>query len=199
MRGMGKGTNKCLVRQLLCLYPFPQVSHLSSTRLNFLLPSLTRGWPSLARRMRAFCMLFSPSSPDALFGSSSIAFSLTSILPSKWNFCVGRLAGGEGRLPTIAARAAALFDVVLRRELTAIGVTLSPPTSLIAAAMAAAFAAVFVMDFRRVTRWLALRAPLRMEWELVREWDCRVVSPEEEADESDGRCWFNGLVVCCIS
>lgn len=99
----------------------------------------------------------------------------------------------------MAARAAALFEAVFLRELTAMGVTLSPPTSLIAAAMAAAFAAVFVIDLRRVTRWLALRAPLRMEWELVREWDCRVVSPEEEAVDREGRCWFNGLVVCCIS
>lgn len=128
-----------------------------------------------------------------------MALSWMSVLPSKWNLCVGRLAGGEGRLPMIAARAAALFDAVLRRELTAMGVTLSPPTSLIAAAMAAAFAAVFVMDLRRVTRWLALRAPPRMECELVRECDCRVVSPEEEAVERDGRCWVNGLVVCCIS
>lgn len=46
------GTNKCLVKQLLCLYPLPHFSQRSSGR--FFLPSLTRGWPSLALLMRAF-------------------------------------------------------------------------------------------------------------------------------------------------
>ena len=41
----------CLVRQLLCLYPFPQRSHLSSVVDRFPSP-LTRCEPSLARRLR---------------------------------------------------------------------------------------------------------------------------------------------------
>jgi hypothetical protein len=71
---MGKGTNKCFVKQLLCLYPFPHFSHLSSTRLLFF-PSLVRGCPSLARLTRAFSKPVSPSSSDISIGSSSIALS----------------------------------------------------------------------------------------------------------------------------
>lgn len=74
---MGKkmGTNKCLVRQLLCLYPLPHFSQRRSGRLLFL-PSLDSGWPSLARRTLAVSMPFSPrSSPDRSLESSSMALS----------------------------------------------------------------------------------------------------------------------------
>lgn len=77
---------------------------------------------------------------------------------------MGKLAGGEGKLPTIAERAAADFDMVPRRELTAMGKgpTLSPASSR-AAATAATLAAVLVILLRRVTRWVGLRAPDRAE------------------------------------
>ena len=53
------GTNKCLDKQLLCLYPFPHFSHLRSLAF---LPSFVRCWPSLARRIRASFESFSSSS-----------------------------------------------------------------------------------------------------------------------------------------
>lgn len=76
----------------------------------------------------------------------------------------------------MADRAAADLDMVPRRELEAIGsgVILSP-ASVKAAATAATLADVLVMLFRRVTRWVALRAPDKAEWacecELLRECD----------------------------
>lgn len=132
-RAVGKkmGTNKCLVKQLLCLYPLPHFSQRSSTRLLFL-PSLVRGWPSLARRIRAVWRPPSASSADISLESSSIALSCPSGFGCIAKRFVGRLAGGEGRLPTMAARAAADLDIdiVLRRALTAMGreATLSPPS-----------------------------------------------------------------------
>lgn len=115
------------------------------------------------------------SSADMSLESSSIALSCPSGFGCIVNRWVGRLAGGEGRLPTIAVRAAAAgLDIVPRRALTAMGsaVTLSP-TSCRAATTAAAFAAGFVMLFRRVTRWVGLWTPDKAdrEWELLREWD----------------------------
>jgi hypothetical protein len=51
-RRSGVFTNRCLCRQLLCLYPLPHVSHFNSP-FTCLLPSvLTRRAPSLARRAR---------------------------------------------------------------------------------------------------------------------------------------------------
>jgi hypothetical protein len=90
----------------------------------------------------------------------------------------------------MAARGTPFLEAVLRRELTAIGRTVepSPAASLIAAANPATFVAVFVIDFRRVTRWFALReVPSTTEWELVRACVCRGTRPDAEAVESDGR------------
>ncbi len=92
------GTNKCLVKQLLCLYPFPHVSQRSSGRLLLRPPSLLRGCPSLALRMRAFCRSASPSSADMSFNSSSMALScMSAFVSAPTNLWVGRLAGGDGR------------------------------------------------------------------------------------------------------
>ncbi len=197
------GTNKCLFKQLLCLYPFPHFSQRSSGRLLFRPPSLARGWPSLALLTRAFWKAESASSPDMSFSSSSMALlscTPTGPLPVA-NLEVGRLAGGDGRLPTIADRERPFLDMVFRRELTAIGsgVAMSPD-SWRAAATAATLAIVFVMLLRRVMRWAPLRALPRSECELFREWDCRlsVRPPGTEVDEMDGRC-VSGRVVCCIS
>lgn len=119
------------------------------------------------------------------FEESSIAFSGPSDFKFIENLWVGKLAGGEGKLPTIGGRAVAGLDMVPRRELTAIGngPTLSPASSR-AAATAATLAAVPVMLFRRVTRWVALRAPDKAEyvWELLREWDNGLEAPKEDAE-----------------
>ena len=149
MRGVG--TNKCLVKQLLCLYPFPHVSQRSSTRLIFL-PSRTRGCPSLARRTRDFCM---PSPSDMSLRSSSIALScksmLTLVATNLWVW-VGRLAGGEGTLLAMLGREAPVLDMVLRRPpIIGMAVALSPASDK-TAATAAALALLPVTLFRRVTR-----------------------------------------------
>src|SRR5690606_18687598 len=95
----------CLFKQLLCLYPFPHFSQRSSGRLLFRPPSLTRGWPSLALLTRALRKEESASSPDMSFSSSSMALSCPLAAPCPAaNLCVGRLAGGDGRLPAIADR-----------------------------------------------------------------------------------------------
>lgn len=93
-----------------------------------------------------------------------MAFSGPSGFMFKENRCVGRLAGGEGKLPMIVDRAAADLDMVPRRELTAMGrgPTISPASSR-AAATAATLVVLFVMLFRRVTRWVAFRAPDKAE------------------------------------
>lgn len=189
------GTNKCLVRQLLCLYPFPHCSQRSSGRLLFL-PSLSSGWPSLALRTR---VLSPPSSPDMSLSSSSMALSWVPVgMFIETNLFMGKLPGGEGRLPAIPDRDILFLDTVLRREPTAIGsgVGRSPASCWRAAAMAATLAPVLVMLFRRVTRWLPLSAAPMTEWEVLREWDWRVMDrpPDKELD-IDGR-WVRGLEVC---
>ena len=65
--------------------------------------------------------------------------------------------------------------------------------------MAATLAPVLVMLFRRVTRWLPLSAAPMTEWEVLREWDWRVMDmpPDNELD-IDGR-WVRGRDVCWIS
>ena len=194
------GTNKCLVKQLLCLYPFPQVSQRRSGRLP-LRPSLRIGCPSLPLRRRAFSGSKSPSSADMSFNSSSIALSCMSMLESGvTNLWVGRLAGGEGRLPVMTDRGAPLLETVFRRVEMAIGSGMAlSPASWIAAATAAVLVAVLVMLLRRVTR-LALAGPTRMEWELLRECDCRVAvkEPVVELEDREKRC-VSGLDACWSS
>ena len=192
------GTNKCLVKQLLCLYPFPHFSQRSSGRLLFR-PSLIRGWPSLALRTRAF---WSASSPDMSLSSSSMALPcILTVPPAVTNLWEGKLAGGDGRLPARPDRERLFLDKVFRRLLTAMGsgVGLSP-ASWRAAATAATLALVLVILLRRVTRWLPLRAAPMTECELVRECDCRLTDrpPDAELDDMDGRC-VSGRDVWCIS
>lgn len=196
------GTNKCLVKQLLCLYPLPHLSQRSSTRLIFLLlPSLTRGWPSLARRNLPSCRAVSPS----VEAPSSMALSCPSGFPSVLSVPTSAAGGCDGRLAARTAREMPDFDTVFRRPLLMVigrAVALSAPsatTSPMTAATAATLAAVFVMLFRRVTRWVALSELPRIEWELFLECDCRPGSPATfELEDIEGRC-VNGLDVCCIS
>ena len=62
-------THICFVQQLLCLYPFPHRSHLSSPITRFPSP-LIRWEPSLARRLRCFVLMGLPRG-----ASSTVAFS----------------------------------------------------------------------------------------------------------------------------
>lgn len=146
--GEDRGTNKCLVRQLLCLYPFPQCSQRSSGRLNLRPPSFAWGWPSLALRTRSFCKASSPSSGDA-FSWSSMALSWCSGLTSAFmNLCAGMLAGGETMPPAP--------DLDIRRAPMVIGTDVTllfmSPIAAAAAAAATMFALLFVTLLRRATR-----------------------------------------------
>lgn len=117
------------------------------------------------------------------------------------NLCVGRLAGGDGRLPRTADRERPFLDIVLRRALMEMGsgIALSPDSCWRAAVRAATLAPVFVMLFRRVTRWLLLKDPESKEWELVRECGCRaIVRAGVGLEDTEGRC-ERGREVCCIS
>ena len=69
-----RGTDRCFVRQLLCLYPFPHFSHFRSLPLVRLLSPLPdRREPSLARRTRDLELPFSCSGMDASAGPSVTA------------------------------------------------------------------------------------------------------------------------------
>lgn len=72
-------TNRCLVRQLLCLYPFPHFSHLNSLPL-VRLPSALRD-PSLARRILDLELPFSCSGMEASGGPSATASVLVATAP----------------------------------------------------------------------------------------------------------------------
>lgn len=100
----------------------------------------------------------------------------------------------------MAARAAVLLDMVLRRAALTMGRAADRSLSRRAAAMAATLVLGLVTDLRRVTRWFALRAPVSSEWELVRAWGCLEGRPDEgEALDIGERCCVNGLEDCCIS
>lgn len=72
-------TNRCFAKQLLCLYPFPHFSHLSSPLAR--LPSaLDRCAPSLARR---FLALEKPDPLSANDGPSTTALSPSAPGPSR--------------------------------------------------------------------------------------------------------------------
>lgn len=116
---------------------------------------------------------------------------------------MGRLAGGEGRLPESVDLGIPFLDVVLRRALivTGRGMALSPASLRPAAtATAATLAPVMVMLLRRVTRWVGLSDPEETEWELFRECDSRLtnVPPVIELEDIDGR-WDNGRGAACVS
>lgn len=194
--GGGTGeTHKCFVRQLLCLYPFPHCSHRSSIRLLFL-PSLVRGWPSLARLIRLLESL-SDSSPDVSWLSSMALLPFSCLISA----LLGKLGGGDGRLPTKPDRTLdPLETVCLREDCVVMGRTDDRSLSRSTAARALTLAAGLVTDLRRVTRWLGLRELVSSEWEeweLARVWvlPVRVVV---EDPERDGRC-VNGLEDCCGS
>jgi hypothetical protein len=191
------GTNKCLDKQLLCLYPFPHLSHLRSLPLAFL-PSFISCCPSLALLIRDCLNPVCSSSSISSFSSSSIALSLRSNFPLDVNRILwpGRLAGGEGRLPRAVDLADALFDIVFRRW--EIGIPNVPSlASLTAATIAATLLAVFeVTLFRRVTLWFEMREPEETEWEWFRECD---LGREPEFADMERRCWLMGLEECCIS
>ena len=78
--GRLRGTDRCLVRQLLCLYPFPHFSHLNSLPLVRLpSPLARREAPSLARRTRDFALPFSLSGSEANAGPSVTASLLAAL------------------------------------------------------------------------------------------------------------------------
>jgi hypothetical protein len=109
----------------------------------------------------------SSSSISSSFCSSSIALSPLSNFPVDvililW---LGKLAGGEGRLPSAPDLADAFFDIVFRRLVIGIPTDVSP-ASLTAATIAATLLAVFEDTlFRRVTLWLGIRDPDETECE----------------------------------
>jgi hypothetical protein len=82
---------------------------------------------------------------------------------------LGRLAGGEGRLPRAVALAEAFFDMVFRRAVIGIPVVVSPASLTAATIAATLLAALEDTLFRRVTRWLGIRDPDDTEWEWFRE------------------------------
>jgi hypothetical protein len=182
------GTNKCLDKQLLCLYPFPHFSHLRSPALDFL-PSFTRCWPSLARLVRA-CLnptSSSPSMSSSFWSSMALSF-WSGFTPGamlmRWP---GRLAGGDGSpaIPDLP-----VFEVVFLRAEMGMPIDVSP-ASLTAATIAATLLTVFdVTLFRRVTLWLGTRDPDDTECEWFRAWDCRGREPEWA--DVDRRCWLRG-------
>jgi hypothetical protein len=71
--GRLRGTDRCFVRQLLCLYPLPHFSHFKSLPLARLPSPLDSREPSLARRFRDLELPFSCSGIDASAGPSVIA------------------------------------------------------------------------------------------------------------------------------
>jgi hypothetical protein len=155
------GTNKCLVRQLLCLYPFPHLSHLRSFGCIFLPED---GWPSLALLMRDLLKALSSSSISS-FWSSSIALSSFSDFRFNINdnLWLGRLLGG---VASPAYFPPFPLDIVFLRDDIEIGIAREEsPTSLATAATAAAFAVLAETLFRRVTRWVGLREPADIECE----------------------------------
>ena len=179
------------------MYPFPHLSHFNSLALAFL-PSFIKCWPSLARRIRDCLNPVSSSSSMSSISASSIALSLRSDLPLEVNriLWLGKLAGGEGRLPRAEALADAFFDIVLRRWEIGIPKLLSPD-SLTAATMAATLLALFDDTLlRRLTLWLVIRDPEDTEWEWFREWD---LGREPEFVDMERRCWLRGLEECWIS
>jgi hypothetical protein len=82
----------------------------------------------------------------------------------KRDLLLGKLAGGEGRLPRRIDLADALFDIDLRWPDIGIPGVLSP-ASLTAATIAATLLAFEDTLFRRVTLWLGMREPDETEWE----------------------------------
>lgn len=79
--------------------------------------------------------------------------------------CDGKLAGGEGKLAAMEAREAADLDIVFRRPpAVEMGMAAADCSgSWMAAVRAATLGVWLVTDFRRVTRWFGLRAPVRRE------------------------------------
>jgi hypothetical protein len=102
----------------------------------------------------------------------------------------GRLAGGEGRLPTPDLPG---FDIVFLRAEMGTPRDASP-ASLTAATIAATLLTVFdVTLFLRVTLWFGMRDPDDTEWEWFRAWDCR--GREPKCADVDRRCWLRGREV----
>jgi hypothetical protein len=79
--GGWRATDRCLVKQLLCLYPFPHFSHLKSLPLVRLPSPLDRREPSLARRILDLELPFSSSGMVARGGPSVTAVSVLAAAP----------------------------------------------------------------------------------------------------------------------
>ena len=182
----GEYTHICLDKQLPCLYPFPQRSQRSSAMAR--LPSLlTRGEPSLARRLRFLVVEAVPGAdavavaasgvgdgPAALGAEEKLAATEEGSWLTPGLFILReKYEGGvkpEGA-PTELDSTSGLRP--LPRRLAGMGMAAgSPLGSLTEAATAAATAlaaAVVVTLLRRVMRWLGFTAPSEMEWEWCRE------------------------------
>lgn len=170
-------TNRCLVRQLLCLYPFPHVSHFNSPPLSLLLSPLRSCDPSLARRDLALVLNVSISGKASNEGPSAIALPyFASYAPCPNPEPLGRLAG-NGLLEPITDFPPRLLKWLHDSKILPEG---SRPIAAIAAAWLAADADV---DFLRVTRCAGLMAPTERLWECVL--DCNLY--ELAADEATAR------------
>ena len=155
-------TNKCFVKQELCLYPFPHLSHLSSlpllTRIPFADNAGPDPVPSLARRFRG-AGLTSGACPSAM----ALPLSTAVLFPGNWGVPLnpplsgpplGRLLGGLGY--PCSAKLSGTFPCSLGRD-AAPGPDVSPYVPPATSLMAWATAAIFVpavddMLLRRVMR-----------------------------------------------
>ena len=167
MTGRPEGTDRCFVKQLLCLYPFPHFSHFSSPLLLF--PSLfVRYEPSLARRALAFDPVLTFSigrkSSSTTDSSSSMASPLASS-PLPASPPMGYLSPVE-LLYLLDSRPRLLASVFRFKLPRFEDVEPFSSTSLSAAAIAATLltALAFIL-LRLVTRWDGLTAPRETEWE----------------------------------
>lgn len=164
---MARYTNRCFVKQLLCLYPLPHFSHLNSP-LDLLPSLLERYAPSLARLVRAFEMLPSLSN---VAGSSttadpSMAYFISLVAPRSWSrtpsmeWVSAIKPASFPRETASGPRPDPDFNVKLRRLDSSGPLAKGSSAPLSAAAIAATlFTAVEVMLFRRVTRWEGLTEP----------------------------------------
>ena len=147
-------THICLVKQLLCLYPFPQRSHLSSTSDLFPSPFM-RCEPSLARLLLCLMLIGLPAFPVPAESSSETALLLfrdpgtglrsTAAMPFLAAWEEG--PNGDEEPAEVDSRPAARRSERPRRWWeVCMGAPALAPDSLITADE--------VMLFRRVTRWL---------------------------------------------
>lgn len=176
---IGGYTHICFVKQLLCLYPFPQRSQRSSLATRFPSPRF-RFDPSLARRFLLLVLTgFAPEALPSAAEFSSIA--LGEVLRSEPAFTLRDKEDDRADVAPRELDSRPLRPARLRR-CDAIGMVTGSPLSFMVAATAAAAlaAAAEAILFRRVTRWLVLTAPSDIECacEWFRALLCRTGRPD---------------------